>query len=441
MRIEFQQCHVADDSGQIDRRFDARIAAADHRDALAFEQRTVAMRTVGDAAIAVLALTGHIDLAPAGTRRDDDRPRPQRTAAREAQFDQFAGNQSLGSLRIHDVDVVDLDVLIEPGCQPPSVGLLDRDEILYRDRIQQLSAEPLGDDAGAYPLAGRVDGRRRPRGPAADDEHVEGRSCAKFGRLQPWCVGVEFREDFLYSHSPMAERFAVQKYGRNRHDAPAFGFILECGAIDHRVPYVRIHRGHQVQRLDDIRTILALERNERFEAQRLLRTAQAEHLLEQFGGDLGRVAADVQQRQHERRKLMAHRQSCEPDARVHAVLAQSERRLQLGVVAALLDRDECRSGGDGGQQFDHLPRTLAVVHRCDDLHRTNKAREVALQLLDQIGVQHSRFTIRRIKRFELRRRPDQILPTKSSDGAIVLAPGVHFAGQTSPGCAATYCAA
>src|SRR5690606_14766457 len=35
----------------------------------------------------------------------------------------------------------------------------------------------------------------------------------------------------------------------------------------------------------------------------------------------------------------------------------------------------------------------------------------------------------------------QILPTRSSDGVMVLAPSFHLAGQTSPGCSATYLAA
>src|SRR5690606_14871099 len=35
----------------------------------------------------------------------------------------------------------------------------------------------------------------------------------------------------------------------------------------------------------------------------------------------------------------------------------------------------------------------------------------------------------------------QILPTRSSAGLSVFSPSFHFAGHTSPGCAATYCAA
>lgn len=38
----------------------------------------------------------------------------------------------------------------------------------------------------------------------------------------------------------------------------------------------------------------------------------------------------------------------------------------------------------------------------------------------------------------MNQRVDQILPTRSSDGTSVLAPSFHLAGQTSPGCEATY---
>ena len=48
------QRHVGDDAGEVDRRLDAGVAAADHRDALALEQRTVAVRAIGDALVAVL---------------------------------------------------------------------------------------------------------------------------------------------------------------------------------------------------------------------------------------------------------------------------------------------------------------------------------------------------------------------------------------------------
>ena len=60
-RFVFDQRDVADDAGEIDRRLDAGIAAADHRDPLALEQRAVAVRAVGHAPIAVLALSGDVE--------------------------------------------------------------------------------------------------------------------------------------------------------------------------------------------------------------------------------------------------------------------------------------------------------------------------------------------------------------------------------------------
>src|SRR3546814_2837136 len=71
---------MADDPGEVDRRLDARIAAADHRDALALEQRTVAMRAIGDALVAIVVLAGHVHLPPARTGRQDQRARAQRGA-------------------------------------------------------------------------------------------------------------------------------------------------------------------------------------------------------------------------------------------------------------------------------------------------------------------------------------------------------------------------
>jgi hypothetical protein len=65
--------HVAREAREVDRRLDAGVAAADHRDALALVQRSVAMRAIGDAAIAIFALAGHVDLAPAGAGRDHHR--------------------------------------------------------------------------------------------------------------------------------------------------------------------------------------------------------------------------------------------------------------------------------------------------------------------------------------------------------------------------------
>ncbi len=72
LRVELDQRDMAHDAGQVDRRFDARVATADDRDALALEQRAVAVRAVGHALVLELVLAGHVDVAPARASRDDD---------------------------------------------------------------------------------------------------------------------------------------------------------------------------------------------------------------------------------------------------------------------------------------------------------------------------------------------------------------------------------
>ena len=62
---ELEQRDVRHHAGQVDGRFDARIAAADDGHLLALEQRAVAVRAVGHALGAVFGLAGHVDVLPA----------------------------------------------------------------------------------------------------------------------------------------------------------------------------------------------------------------------------------------------------------------------------------------------------------------------------------------------------------------------------------------
>src|SRR3989442_1026336 len=66
---ELDQGHVLDDTRQVDRRLDAGVSAADHRDTLALEERPVAVRAVSHTVTAVLLLARHVDVAPACTGR------------------------------------------------------------------------------------------------------------------------------------------------------------------------------------------------------------------------------------------------------------------------------------------------------------------------------------------------------------------------------------
>ncbi|MBS1171704.1 MAG: hypothetical protein H6R12_534, partial [Proteobacteria bacterium] len=85
----------------------------------------------------------------------------------------LAGDQRRSALQVHDVDLVFLDMLLQRHGELRALGVLDRDEVLDRHRVQHLAAETLGDNAGADALPGRVDRRRRTRRAAADHQHVE----------------------------------------------------------------------------------------------------------------------------------------------------------------------------------------------------------------------------------------------------------------------------
>lgn len=66
---ELDERHVTDDAGRVDRGLDTGVAPANDGDALALEERTVAVRAEGDALVAVVLFAGDAHGAPAGTGR------------------------------------------------------------------------------------------------------------------------------------------------------------------------------------------------------------------------------------------------------------------------------------------------------------------------------------------------------------------------------------
>ena len=103
LAVEFQQGHVGDDAGQVDGRLDARVAAADHRHALALEQRAVAVRAEAHALGLVFLLAGHAHFAPASAGGEDQGLGLEAAAALEPHLVQLAGvlrrNQLLARCR------------------------------------------------------------------------------------------------------------------------------------------------------------------------------------------------------------------------------------------------------------------------------------------------------------------------------------------------------
>ena len=350
--VEFDQRHVTDHAGQIDRRLDAGIAAADHGHILALEQRTVAMRAVGHAVVAVFALARHVDFAPARTGRQDDRAALQRGTAGQRQMDvAVAGvrcrHELVDPLQVHHVDVVGLHVLFQCGDQLGPFGFLHRNEVLDAQRVHHLTAEALGDQPGADALARGVDRRRRAGWPATDDQHVE--RCARrhlFG-FALGDLGIQLRKDFLDRHAALTEVLTVQEDHRHRHDLALFDFLLEQRAVDRDRADARVQHCHQVERLHDIRAVVAGQAHEDFEVEVGVERLD---LVDHFLFNLRRMPARLQQRQHQRGEFMAERNGGEAQLHVATLAVDRERGLALVVVALLDQRDQVRQFGDFRQQ-------------------------------------------------------------------------------------------
>src|SRR5690606_12513776 len=191
---------------------DAGVAAADHGDPLALEQRAVAVRTVRHAAVAVLALARHADLPPACAGGDDHRAGAQLRAAREAHRVQPAGllrrNELDRALQVHHVDRVLPDVLFQRGRELRPFRVRYRQEILDAQGIEDLTAETLGRHAGTNALARRVHRGRRAGRTAAHHQHLERRLAADLRGLALGTAGVELRQDLLEADAALLERLA-----------------------------------------------------------------------------------------------------------------------------------------------------------------------------------------------------------------------------------------
>ena len=388
-RVVFDQRDLRDDAGEIDGRLDPRVSAADHGDPLALEQRAVAVRAVRDAAPAILALAWNVHLPPACTGRQYQAAAAQAGAVREFHGQQPCGVRRLqrdGALRLHDVDLVTADVILQRRRELRALGVRDRYEILDAERVEQLPPETLCHDAGTHALSRRIDRGGCAGRASAHDQHVEGiLGVDLLGALRARIL-VQPGQDLRDAHPTLAERLAVQVDRGHRQDLPLFDLRLEQRAVDHRAADPWVPHRHQVQRLDDLRAVLAAERNVDLELEILV---DGLDLLDGGGLRLRRMPAGLQQRQHQRRELVTHRQSREADAHLRASAAHAERRhAHRAVRLTLLERDQAGQRCDLAQQIVHLPRRVAVVQRRDDLYGSGQALQVSLQLLLQRGVEH-----------------------------------------------------
>ncbi|MFO1233785.1 MAG: hypothetical protein U1E47_01365 [Rivihabitans pingtungensis] len=95
--------------------------------------------------------------------------------------------------------------------------------------------------------------------------------------------------------------------------------------------------------------------------------------------DLGRMAAGLQQGQHQRGEFMAHRQAGKVDARGVSRLGHAKRRAAR-VVAVGAQADLVGQRRHLGQQGVHLLAVGAVVQAGDQFNRALQAFEVGFEL-------------------------------------------------------------
>ena len=158
----------------------------------------------------------------------------------------------------------------------------------------------------------------------------------------------------------------------------------EQPAVDRDMAHARIERGHRVERLHHLGAVLAGEREIGLEA---IIAVERLYARERVLVLLGRMAADMQQREHEGIELVSARNGGEAQADIGALALDRERGAARIIVAAHIGNivGEAR---DLLQQLGELCGFLAVVERGGERDGRDDAREIGLQLGFQSGVQH-----------------------------------------------------
>ena len=379
---------MPDHAGQVNRRFHAGVAAADHRHVLALEQRAVAVRAVGHALGLVLLLARHVDVAPACAGGQDHGAALQLAAVVEFDGDVAAGlrrRHQLGhALGVHDVHVVVAHVLLQRGGVVRAVGFGHAGVVGDFHGVVHLAAEALGHHAGADALARRVDGGRGAGRAAADDQHLIRRLGAELGSVAPGGAGVDLAQDLFQRGTAAVEHPAAFIDGGHAHDLALFDFLLEHAAIDHRGGHARVDDGQQAEGLHHVRAVVARQAHVDLEVELgVQRLGLGQHVVL----DLGRMAARPQQRQHQRGELVAERDGGEAQARRAARLLQREGG-HAGVLAVGAQGDLVAQAGDQLEQFAHFLRLVVAAQGGHQFERLFHALEVSGQLLLEVVVQH-----------------------------------------------------
>ena len=256
------------------------------------------MRAEGHTLVPVLLLAGDTHGPVVGARRQDDAAGTQRSAALDVDCDQSVLARRVQRRGLHprgDVHVVGADVLLQGGPEPRTLGVGHRDEVLDGHGVEDLPAESRGDQAGAQRLAGGVDGCRRPRGAAPDDQDLErvlrvkGLGDARTG------PGIEAGDEVRDIHATLAEQLPVLVDRGDRLDAERLHLVLEGAALDRHVTDPRVDDAHGVEGLNHGRAVLARQGHVGDEFSPLEPAHRLGGLLVQAGG----VAANLDQGEHQ----------------------------------------------------------------------------------------------------------------------------------------------
>ena len=224
-----------------------------------------------------------------------------------------------------DVHVVGADVFLQGGPETRPLGARHRDEVLNGHGVEDLPAESCSDQSGAQRLAGGVDGSRCPCRAAPNDQDLEGILRVKSLSDASAGPGIEAGDEIGDIHATLAEQLPVLVDRGYRLDAERLHFVLEGAALDRHMADPRVEDAHGVEGLNHGRAVLACQGHVGDEFSPLKLAHRLGGFLVQAGG----VAADLDQGEHQRRELVSHGQSREPD-------------LHLGAGAP-----DCEGGGAG----------------------------------------------------------------------------------------------
>ena len=221
-------------------------------------------------------------------------------------------------------------------------SFLNRDKVLDGHCVQHLTAEALGCHAGADAFTRSINGRCCTGRAAADHQHVKGFFGADFFGLALNGAGVELAQNLFQAHAALAKVDTIKVDAGHRHHLTFGDFVLEQGAVNRHMANVRVQHGHQVQRLHNVRAVLAGQREIGLEVELAFKGA---NLFNHFGTGFRWVAADLQQGQHQRRKFVAHGDACKTQADIAARAVQRERRLAR-IVTVVQQGDHAGKAGD-----------------------------------------------------------------------------------------------